>query len=228
MVIKKKKVEIKLKDFGADKKGRKGEYYYVKEFKKKGKYYKKKEGLKERDYLEYYKRGIVSKRGGVSKKRLNVEKRLDELTKKYPKIEDELGKGYAEHTIRNVTILTPQGINKAYKDLLANKGKEPLVRDKDLIDILTRPENLEKWKHRVMYEVRLNGENEIIATIINNVIKTLPKVRREILEEARIGSEIGAIYKDLKSLEKKGYNVSYNKRGGRVKSISIKMTFRKG
>ena len=75
-LTRKSKIEVKIKDFGQDKKSRKGKYYYVKEKGRIGKYYKVKKGVTERTAKEFYKRGLVTKRGGLSEKRVKKERKL--------------------------------------------------------------------------------------------------------------------------------------------------------
>ena len=65
-VKKAQRIKITKKTFPNTNKGRKGEYYYAKETGKKGKYYKAKEGITQKDVREFYKRGIVTKRGVIS------------------------------------------------------------------------------------------------------------------------------------------------------------------
>lgn len=241
------KIKVRIKDFGMNKKSRKGKYFYVKEPKKVGKYYKKKEGINKKDVIEFYKRGIVTKRGGVSKKRLERERKLDKLAKKYPNIEDSFGKrGYGEYTVKNAQALTPNGIRTSYGYLLMNRDKagdgKGIVRDKELLELLTRGENINKWKHRVLFEIYLTNENgEVLATINNTKIKTLGEIKKEVIDEIKVGRSydlagVGSPNADstnttefTKRIVKKGYRVNRGTTSnGKVKDVKIKMIFRKG
>lgn len=233
-IVKRSRIKISIKDFGNKGKGRKGKYYYVKEVNKKPKYYKYKEGIEKKDILEYYKRGITSKRGGVSKERIKKEKKLDRVAKKYPKIEDIIESGYSEYTIKDAKKLTPTNIRNAYMFLLMNKDKvgdgKGIVRDKELLDIITRSENIEKWKHRVLFEIQLSNENgDRLLTISNTQIKTLGEIKREVLDKISIGQEYESQYKRFGELmEGKGYRITSGSiRKGKIKDVKIKLIFRK-
>lgn len=215
-------------------KGRKGDYVYIKEPKRKAKIYKHKKRELITTYLEYYKRGIVSKRGGVSRKKVKRERNLDRVAKRYPKVESVLKKGYAEYTIRNAKELTPQRITLSYRSLLLNKDKVgdglEIVRDGELLDILIRSENIERWKGRVLFEVKIeNQRGEIMATINNTGIKTLAELKREVIDELKIGQEYQEQYKVFDGIKARGYRVNEGTtRDGKVGNISVKMVFRKG
>jgi len=215
-------------------KSRKGWYIRVREIKKKIKYYKEKKGISEKDYKYYYSKGITSKRGGISKKTLIKERKIDRVAKKYPKVEDVIGSGYAEYTMRNAKMITPYGMKTAYMKLLLNKdgggdGK-PIVRDKELLELITRSENVDKWKHRILFEVHLKNERgEMLATISNTTIKLIGELKKEVLNEIHLNEDYEGQYRRIMDrVSNKGYRVNQGTtKKGRVKIIDVKMIFRK-
>lgn len=242
----KKKQEITIKKIKRDNKSRKGTYYYIKERGKKPKEYKIKKGVTKELALDYYRRNIVSKHGGLSVKRIEKERKLDKKAKEYPLIDDMLLKGYAEYTIKEAQEITPLKIRTSYARLLMNKkegkGGEPLVKDRDLLEILIRPENIERWKNRVLFEVQLKNENgEMLATIIPTGVKMLGEIKRDVIDELKVGEDYklssGGMEEEYKNqvsvlakkIKSRGYNIN---RGtttkGKLTSISIKMSYGKG
>ena len=122
-------------------KSRKGEYFYVK-LKKgdKGKYFKAQKGVKRGDYAEASRYGLIRKRTGV-KGITNIKRKVRQIKKRPQEIETSLKPGVAETRIQNPEKLSVYGMKVAYTRLLLNTGKagdgKPIVRDKELIDILT-------------------------------------------------------------------------------------------
>lgn len=230
----KERIKIKEKNFPATSKGRKGKYFYIKEIGKRPKYYKKKAGITRKDVEQYYRRGITSKRGGISKERIKKEIKLDKLQRIYPKIEDVLEKGYAEYTLENAERLTPTGIRTAYQYLLLNKGKagdgKGIVRDKELLELITRSENIDKWKHRVLFEIQVKNEKgEMLLTINNTQVKHLGEIKKEIMDRIKTGQDYEGQYKTFGELEKKGYRINAGTtKSGKISNIKIKLIFRKG
>lgn len=238
-----KKEGISIRRVLLNNKTRKGNYVAIRETGKKTKYYKEKEGLEDKDYKEFYSRGLVTKRGGVSKERILKEKKLDRVAKKFPKVEDILKSGSVMYTIKKAKGITPQGINNSYKSLLMNRDKTGdgigIVRDKLLLDLITRPENVEKWKQRIGYEILIKDEKEnVMATIRNTQPKTLSEVKREVIDDINMGKEYdsgkeytptaGLINNIGKDLEKKGYRIEKGESGkGKISNVSIRMIFQK-
>lgn len=214
-------------------KGRKGKYYKVHEKGKKTKYYKYRKGIDKKIYLEYFKRGIVSKRGGVKGEKVKKEIRIDKIAKKYPEIEKITPSGYAEYTIRNAKRLTPQSVKESYKFLLMNKDKKgdgkALVRDPELIDLLCRQENVDRWKHRIGYEViAKNEKEETLMTITPKTIKSLGEIKAEVIDNIEIGEDYKAQYIKIEEKISKSYNVNTGAiREGKIAQIKIRLTFRK-
>lgn len=235
----KKKPTRIIKEVKLNNKSRKGNFIYIRENGKKGKYFKRKEDLDNihyTDYKTFYNDGLRAKKGGITKEKVNKKKRIEQLTKKYPLIEETIEKGYAENTIKNGQNLTHYGIRTAYMNLLRNKDRagdgHGIVRDKELLELITLPENVEKWKHRIMYEISVyNEKEEKLILITNNTIKNLSEIRDEIIKYIKTGMEVGDFSKriDEMNLKNRGYSINYNNQvKGRIKEIRIKMVFRKG
>lgn len=224
------RVNIQIKEVKLNNKSRKGNYIYIKEPKKQGKYYKKTEGLSNSDYLEIYNEGgLRAKRGGVTKTKIEAVKRIK--NKRVQEVDKIIKDGYAQATIERAERLTPYGMKTAYMDLLRNKDKVGdklgVVRDKELLELITRPENVEKWKHRIMYNIELYGKEGLLATMNNQVPKTLGVIISEIRELGVIGGDIEGYGKMAKEVKNKNYNFEKIK-DGKVTGFKIKMVFRKG
>lgn len=226
--------DIRIKEVELNNKSRKGTYIYVKEKGKNGRYYKKNKELKEKDYLTVYKQGgLRKKRGGITKDKIKV---IRTIKKKKPiEIEKALMKGYSQTTIERAERLTPYGMKTAYMNLLRNKDKvgdgHGVIRDKELLEIITRPEDVEKWKHRIAYEVTIIGREGALGRMTNQVPKNLGIAIGEIKELARIGGEItsydGTGTGRGKDFQAKEWN--FERLGkGRITEIKMKMIFRKG
>lgn len=229
------KIQIKEKDFGNKGKSRKGKYIYIKEPNKKGRYYKKQEGLKKEDYIKYYKSKIKSKKGGVTKKKLKKIEKYEKILKKYPKVETTLKSGYAGTTINNAKELTPYRMLNSYKRLLMNKDKlgdgHGIIRDKELLELITTSENIEKWKHRIMYETQIfNEKGELTHQINNTNVKTIGELKSEVIDYIQLGMEVGSFSDKMneQQIEKDGWKISSGTTNkGKIKDIKIKMIFRK-
>lgn len=205
-------------------KSRKGDYYYVRSETKgsRPKYYKARTGLKEKDYIFAYDNKIrLRSSGGRSK--VQKQKSVKELFGNR-QIEDILERGYAETTINNILKLTPYGKKTAYMKLL-----QPIVKDSELRQILSREENVQRFKHRLGFEIYLHGEsNEVLATMeYPHKGKTLAQVASD-LKGIKLGEEIADNYAHIANRMKNlGYTYSH-KKNGTLRNISVKIIFRKG
>lgn len=236
MVKKEKKITIKYTTY--NNKSRKGKYIYIKEKDKKPKRFKFKDNLKESDYIYAYKKNVDARRGGITPEKIKYKKKLEKSTKlfdkRYPKTDDALNEGYAEYTFkaRNYRF-SPSLIREAYKNVLLNEGKardgKPIVKDNELINILTLPENIQKWKHRVSHEISLLGDQDdkILAVINEKGIKSLVDIKKDIIDKIPKGMEMGEFSKTIRDkLERNGYSVNMQS-GGKIRDIKIRMIFRK-
>jgi hypothetical protein len=189
--------------------------------------YKKKVGLNRQDYLDAKRFGMINKKSGVTKQKQKVEMR-----KKYKSVEGVLESGYAETKIDEVRKLTPYAIRIMYKKLLLNDAKagngKPIVKDNQLIEILTETENVKKYQHRIGYKMQIVGEKGVLAELeYVGGVKSLQKVVSEVRKYMKVGTNIvdysPKFAKELKSL---GYNYSHMN-NGKIKSVNMKMVFRK-
>lgn len=222
--------DITFKEVSLNNKSRKGDYVYIKETGKQGKYYKKKPDLQKRDYLEVYNQGgLRSKSGGITAQKIQAIRRVQR--KKIGEIDTILRDGYAQNTIERAQTITPFGMKTAYMDLLRNRDKVGdrlgIVRDKELLDIITRPEDVEKWKHRIMYKIELMGNEGLLATANNQTPKTLGIVISDMRELKVVGSNVEGYGRLAKEISNKNYNFE-KIADGRITNFRIKMVFRKG
>lgn len=228
------KNNIEIKEVQLNNKSRKGSYVYVKEKGRQGRYYKKNPNVSREEYAEVYsKGGLRQKRGGVTKNKVKVIKKRS--VKKLVEIDNVLKDGYAQATVERAEKLTPYGMKTAYMNLLRNKDRagdgHGIVRDKELLDIITRPEDVEKWKHRIAYEVEIIGQGQVLGRMTNQYPKSLGIALGEIRELVGVGSEItgydGQGGVQGKNFGGKGWNFERLSKG-RVETIKVKMVFRKG
>jgi len=230
----KKENKIEIKEVTLNNKSRKGDYIYVKETGKQGRYYKKNPDVPKDDYAKIYQQGgLRQKKGGLTRDKVKVIRRRS--SKKLLEIDKILEDGYSQTTVERAEKLTPFGMKTAYMNLLRNTDKvgdgRGVVRDPELLDIITRPEDVEKWKHRIMYEVSIMGGAELLGKMTNQYPKTLGIAMSEIRELVGVGSEItgydgqGAV--QGKNFEAKGWNFERLAKG-RITGLKIKMVFRKG
>jgi len=230
----KKENSIIIREVKLNNKSRKGDYFYVKEIGKRGRYYKKNKDVSKKEYIEIYKKGgLRQKRGGITKDKVKVIRRRN--FKKLIEIDKVLANGYAQTTIKRIEKLTPFGMKTAYMNLLRNTDKvgdkKGIVRDPELLDIITRPEDVEKWKHRIMYEVEILGDGIVLGRMTNQYPKSLGIATGEIKELVGIGTEItgydGQNAVQGKNFEAKGWNFERLAKG-RVTNLNLRMVFRKG
>ena len=227
------KNSIQYKKVTLDNQSRKGEYIYIYQHKKGGRYFKVFPNVTKQEYIRAYKRGIKIKKRGLSKKKRKVQKKsIEKLTRQFPKVEDLLGKGVARYTIREGKNLNPQNIRKAYTSLLLNEGlagmKVPVIKNPNHLKVLTRPETIQKWNNRVMFLITLYNQNGDTLGLISNMDKkTLPQVKREVIDKINLGEDYNAQYDKMKLINK-SYRISAGQtRAGKVNKIEIRLTYRK-
>lgn len=222
-----------VKETNLNNKTRKGKYFYVKLAKgDKGKYYLARKGLKADDYLEAKKYGVIQKKKGVIGKE-NIKKQIKKIGKKGEKIEESLGYGIAGTSIKGLHKLSLYNMRSSYNKLLLNTDKlgegTPIVKDKELLEILTREENVIKYKHRLGFEMTIIGQrDEPLAKIrYEQARKTLNEVVNDIKGIVKIGMDVQDFSPKIASeVKKKGYTYNHID-NGKVKSIDIKIIFRK-
>lgn len=217
-------------------KSRKGDYAYVRKAKGRGKYFKvdKEVGKSPKPYALMYAQGGIKGRKGVTKKGYTETRKALKRVEKYPSIEESLGNGVSGTTIEQAYNITPYNVKRAYMNLLRNTDRKgdggPIVKDQQLINILTMPENIEKWKMRVLVEIDLmNTNGDVITSISSTGIKTLMDIQKEIIGKVTIGAEFHKFSKGLNaSMISNGYKQkSGGTHSGRLSNVRIKMAFRK-
>lgn len=216
-------------------KARKGSYIYVK-LKKgiRGRYFREEEGLQPEDYLTVAQGKIEYKRGGI-KKLLERPENFEKAIKRRKTVETLLKKGYSETHIKNALTISPHKMKESLKELLKER-----VKDDWLINILTQDDNIRKYKKRLGYDITLKGnEGQEIAVLShfgkktpNDVVKDVKIMikgqGKEQIEVTDYTSANGTQGSDLSKLAKsKGYSYS-PKTNGKVRSVSVKISFRKG
>lgn len=237
--VKKKEVKKKrksrvdyplIKKVKLDNKGRKGDYFYIKLAKnKRPAYFKVKEGAELQDYINAYEGKLRYKKEGILAK---SPKSYIKKVSKRKKIEDLIAKAYSETDVKNMQNLTPIGIKTMYMKLLMTRVepyKHPPVADKELAELLARPENVRGWKHRIEYQISLLDKDEnVLATYVKMGGKDLVEVVDDVNKQIKIGSEVNIGYDKIGGdLKSKGYIYS-GKMNGIVNDIKLKMIFRKG
>ena len=208
-------------------KSRKGQYVYIKLGKgQRGAYYKVKKGVSDKDYIKAYKNKLISKKLGV-RKGLKPEAYKSKLLKT-KKIDNLLSKGIAKVEINNASNLSQYGINTAYRNLLLNKSKagngKSIIRDLQLTSILAREENVEKYKHRLSFKVKLqNSKGEILAELTSIGKKTLRTVLKDMKSIMKVGTDIVDFSPSIAmKMKEKGYSYAHQNNGKYAKmNISI-------
>lgn len=247
--IKKKGMTIKYVNY--NNKSRKGVYAYIRE-NKISKLYKVKKDIEtqlkilqkakkktlaiDNIYKDAFRSGLVKKgRTGVTKKEVTqIKKAKKNLASKYTNIEDSLLSGYAE-TTTDLSGLSHYNIKRAYMNLLRNTDKkgegQPIVKDSLLINVLTLPENVDKWKHRIMYKIHLkNDKDEAIMDLVPDNLKTLVQIKQELGETLKYGMDIDTLFsKAVDTAKAKGYQTRNVNTGtkGKLGKMTITLTYRK-
>lgn len=245
---KKEGLVIKYKTY--NNKSRKGEYAYLREGKKIRIYKvnqeiktkldslrKTNQGTRKIDniYRTAFRTDLVRKgRQGVTEKKVNIIRTsMKGFNKKYANIEEALETGYAESDVE-LSGLNHYIIKNAYRDLLINKNNKGdgrrIVKDDLLVNILTLPDNIEKWKHRVLYQIKVfNDQNELLTELTPNNIKTLYDIKKEMGMVIKKGEEWTEQYREVMDKAKAfGYRArSLEVHKGYVSRISITLTYRK-
>ena len=209
MVIKK---EIIIKKKTLNNKTRKGDYYYIKRKGGKPAYYKIKQGISIDNYLLAYDGKVKIKKKGVVRfgKESPADKYLKKTGLKKYKIDKLISKGITETSLNNIGSLNITNAHSAYKRMLS-----PLVKDKELINILSLDENVRKFKHRIQTNIVLESNDGKVEIELKTFNKTLIDVRSDF---RNIISKEGVFEKDLKNIREKGYNLAKIPRGFDLKN----------
>lgn len=202
-----KKIKKKVKKIGftikkkiLNNKSRKGEYFYIREAGKRPAYYKIKEGVSIDNYLLAYQGKVKVKKKGVIQytKESPAQKYLKTVGKR-KRIDDLIGKGITETTVANLLLTGRKGSHQAYKKML-----EPLVKDKELLDIIALEENVNKFKHRIQASITItssDGVVEIPLKIFNKSLIEIENDFKSILRKKQI------MESDVNDMQRKGYKM---------------------
>ena len=139
MAQKNKKLNAKLTEL--NNKTRKGTYLYLKQPKKPGKYYKLQQNTNTTAIKKHY----------TTNQKKPYTKYLQQIKKK-PTINKAIKKGITTTTTKNILNATNKTIKKVNQ-----KSIKTLVKDKDLLKIVSKEENLKKIRHRYEHRITLTN-----------------------------------------------------------------------
>jgi len=229
----KKEGELTIKRKLLNNKSRKGWHYYIKEAKKKPAYYKIHEGVDIENYLLAYQGKVKIKKRGVLQytKESPAEKYLRKVEKS-KKIEDLISVGITESDIGDLRFTGKKNMHEAYKKML-----KPLVKDKELLNILALEENVRKFKHRLQTTIVMSSEDGRVEIAIKTFNKDLAEIKNDFKE---ITTKKDIQETDLQEILKKGYKLEgipkgvditgskYHVIASKLGKIKIKIKFVKG
>lgn len=217
----KDKVTVKKKVM--NNKSRKGNYIYVKVEGQRGGYYKEKKGLEDQDYVNAYLYGVGVKSRGVQQVTTSGPT-IRTLPQGRRRIDRIIQSGTTTHYQTNALSLNTAQKKKIYSAVLS-----PLVKDSQLLGILTQPNNIEKIKNRLEYTAILKDRNNRSLAEINKIGTTFEDFTQALTNSGvRNGIELQDASPTIANKVKdKGLNYSHLNNGV-VSQIDVKVTFRKG
>jgi len=121
--------------------------------------------------------------------------------------------------------------HKAYVEML-----KPLVKDKELLEIIALEENVKKFKHRIQTNIFMKSADGKVEIELKTFNKTIDEIKRDLKDLMKQD----VFESDLKSVMKKGYklasipsgfdlkNYERNYITQRLTSMKIKLRFVKG
>lgn len=138
-------------------------------------------------------------------------------------IQTNIKKGIRTITCENVLNLDETKTKQKIRELF-----EPLVKDQQLLDLLTLEENIQKIKTRLEYQIKPIGEkDEQLGELITVGTKTPREVITELKQHFTPGMTFEQFYDQIKYvLTKKGYSYKPNQKGN-LKNMKMQITFRK-
>lgn len=209
---------IKSKIVLLNNKTRKGQYVYIKEPKKPARYYKYIPSISINEYKEYYMAKKDKTKIAINPKR----KKHKKIQQKTYNLNKSIGSGINKVYIKNIKEQNNYKIKKAYKDLL-----NPLVADKEILQIITQDTNINKIKHRFEYKVWYindKGDKIGIANKIGTTIKEIQKDHKKIIKGESITD--GSLGKIRELMKKKGYKYQHYL-NSKLDRIDLEIIFRK-
>lgn len=240
---KKRGDETQVKIIELNNKSRKGTYIYVKTKGKPSRYYKYKGipiDIYHNYYEERYKKGKPTK--NIRKyekehldKTYKVGKQTQQKAKTYvkkiskrPTINQAIEKGITQVTINNIHSATQKTINNKIKTLL-----QDLVLDKKLLELITKPENIKKIKHRFQYKAIIKNTDNKTITVMDKFNMTPNEAINEVKNKTKIGEELGEEGYTTGSgnkLKQEGWQegIRSDTYNNTIKRIDLQIIFRKG
>lgn len=172
------------------------------------------------NYLKHYLQNYKPQKGqtytGLTK---SIHQYKTQQKKREHNIQTTITKGITTTTTPDAHTTTPQKIQQTLTKLYA-----PLVKDKDLLHLLTTQTNQQKIKHRLEHRITItNQKNETIATL-TKTNKTLQEVINDIQQNTKKNTKLEYGFKALKNL---GYTIQHQQQNETIKKISIQTIFRK-
>ena len=204
VVYEKAMPEYKIKEVTYNKGKRKGDYWYISQTgAKRGRYYKKREGVTKEEFLEVYQgKGKIGRGDKIkwSEERLK-SKSPEEYAKKKLKtrdIDEYISKGISENgKIDDLAKTDRLRVREAYVDMLRS-----LVKDKDLLKVLTLPENVEKFKHRIEMAITLISKDNKVSVEFRTFGKSVDDVMSDL---GKVLDRKDMWRNDMVILKKKGF-----------------------
>jgi hypothetical protein len=233
-INKQKDNNITIRQKSLNNKSRKGLYYYIREKGKKPAYFKVKEGITVDNYLmAYYGKVKIKKKGVVQyNKETPANKYLRKVDIRGGRIDNLIEKGITTNIVSNLKVLDRKMIHNTYIKML-----KPLVKDKELLEILATEENIKKFKQRIQTSVTVTSKEEGIRFELRIFNKTLEEVSNDFKE---IGKKEGIFEGDIQKILNKGYKFTGIQQGfdmkdyeknfitKKIDSISVRLRFVKG
>jgi len=215
----KEKNKLEIREYKNKKNNRKIRFVYVKDEGKKGRKYKYKQGSKLYDYLEKYRKNYGK----------NVKDNPERYIKKIEKrkgFENLFKKGWNWGKIDDTSKMNRYNITEAYKTTI-----KPLVMDKELLNLISLPENLDKISHRFQHTLTFyNDVGEKLGQITSFSGKKIDEIIKDQKEMIYFGAEVGIDYNKnnlLQEAKKRGYEVKIEKEGT-IANSTLTIIFRRG
>lgn len=157
------------------------------------------------------------------KKRLTAEEYSKQVEKR--SIKKSVKKGITTSEIKNLLGATQTEVNQHSKRLL-----EPIIKDKEMLELVATPENMSKMKHRLEHRIKvkdLTGRVLLTTHIMNKTTeKAIMDIKTAIQDE---GQEIdGKSPHIIDNLKEKGWLNIKKETDGIIATVELTTIFRKG
>lgn len=182
----------------------------------------------QRTYRQAYEKAI-KKEPEKNKERIRIRQQAQAYIRRIRKtgsIEAKIQTGTAKINIEKANHQTPSTINTKIKQLLGQ-----LIMDKNIIEIMSQNDNLEKIKHRFEYKIRITGEQGETLMEFNKFNTTPNKAITEIKQATEEGETIqkgsgqGKTRRQFKNL--RWNEIGVESREGKIKQANLTITLRK-